>query len=70
MSIFVIFLGTDYSQIKDFEAKGILEILRKLSKTGDRFTAITDLQGKEERALFQSRNRQLSQKFSEQVYSP
>ena len=30
-------------QIEDFEEKGILEILKKSSKTGDPFTAILDL---------------------------
>ena len=46
------------------------EILKKLSKTGDRFTAISDLQNNEEHVLFLAGNRQLSQKFLEQVYSP
>ena len=40
------------------------------SKTGDQFTAISDLQYSEEHVLFQGGNRQLSQKFSKQVYSP
>ena len=46
------------------------EILKKSSKTGDRFSAISDLQNNEERVLFQAGNRQLSQKFLEQVYTP
>ena len=46
------------------------EILKKSSKTGDKFTAISDLQNNEERVLFQVGNRQLNRKFSEQVYSP
>ena len=46
------------------------EILKESSKTGDQFTAISDLQDNEERVLFQVGNRQLSGKFSEQVYSP
>ena len=36
-------------EIKDFEEKGMPEILQKLSKTGDRFTAISDLQNRAER---------------------
>ena len=54
-------------QIKDFEKK---DILRKSSEIGDQFTAISVLQNNEERVLFQVGNRQLSRKFSEQVYSP
>ena len=46
------------------------EILRKSSKTGDLFTAISDLQSNVERVLFQAGNRHLSQKFPEKVYSP
>ena len=46
------------------------EILKKSSKTEDRFTATSDLQNNEEHALFRAGNRQLSQKFPEQVYSP
>ena len=57
-------------QIKDFEEMGIPEILRKSSKTGDRFTAISDLQSNVERVLLQVGNMQLSQKFPEKVYSP
>ena len=48
----------------------MLEILKESSKTGDRFTAISDVQNDEERVLFQDGNRQLSRKFSEQVYDP
>ena len=44
------------------------EILKKLSKTGDRFAAISDLRNNEERVLFQAVNRQLSQTFSEHAY--
>ena len=48
----------------------MLEILQKLSKSGDQFTAIADLQNNKEHVLFQAWYRQLSRKFSEQVYSP
>ena len=57
-------------QIKDFEEKGMPEILKKSSKTRDRFTATSDLQNNVERVLFQAGNRQLSQKFPKEVYSP
>ena len=57
-------------QIKDFEEKGMPEILKKSSKTGDQSTAISDLQSNVERALPQAGNRQLSQKFPEKVCSP
>ena len=56
--------------MKDFEGKGMPEILKKLSKTGDRFTAISDLQSNEEHVLFRAGNRQLRQKYLDQVYSP
>ena len=59
--------------MKDFEENGKLdleEILEKSLKTGDRFTAISDLQNNEKRALFQAGNRQLIRKFSKQVYCP
>ena len=46
------------------------EIPKKSSKTGDRFTATSDLQNNVERVLFQARNRQLCQKFLKKVYSP
>ena len=46
------------------------EILKKSSKTGDQFTAISDLQNSEERVIFQAENRQLSRKFSEHVDIP
>ena len=46
------------------------EILKKSSKTGDRFTAILDLQNNVEHILFQAGNRQLSQKFPEKASSP
>ena len=36
------------------------EILKKSSKTGDRFTAIPDLRNNVERVIFQAGNRQLS----------
>ena len=42
------------SRIKDYEAKSKLEILKKSSKTGDRLTAISDLQDNEERVLFRA----------------
>ena len=42
---------------------GIPEILKKLSKTGNRFIAISDLQTSEERV--QVRNRQFIKKFPE-----
>ena len=54
-------------QIKDFEEKSKSEILKKSSKTGDRFTAIPDIQNNEERVLFQAGNSQLCQKFPEKV---
>ena len=38
----------------------MLEILEKSSKTGDRFTAISNLQNNEERVLFQTGNKQLN----------
>ena len=41
------------------------EILRKMSKTEDRFTAKS-----EERASVQQGNRQLSREFLQNVYSP
>ena len=50
--------------------KGIPEILKKSSKTGDRFTAISDLQNNVRCVLFMAGNTQLSQKFPEKVYSP
>ena len=34
----------------------MLKILKKSSKTGDRFAAISDLQNNEERVLFQTGN--------------
>ena len=46
------------------------KILKKTSKTGDQFTAISDLHNNEERVLFQTGKRQLRREFSEQVYSP
>ena len=46
------------------------KILNKSSKTGDRFTATSDLQNNVECALLQAGNRQLCQKFPEKVYSP
>ena len=46
------------------------EILKQSSKTGDQFTAISDVQNNEVCVLFQAGNSQLSRKFSEQVYSP
>ena len=46
------------------------EILKKSSKTGDQFTAISDLQNNEKRVLVQVGNRQISRKLSEQLYSP
>ena len=46
------------------------EILKKSSKTGDRFTAISDLQNNEEHVLYQAGNRQLRRKFSKDVDSP
>ena len=46
------------------------EILKMSSKTGDQFTATSDLQNNVERVLFQAGNRQLSQKLPERAYSP
>ena len=48
----------------------MLEIHKKSSKTGDRFTATADLQNNVERVLFQAGNRQICRKFLEKVYSP
>ena len=48
----------------------MLEILKKSSKTGDRFKATSDFQNNVELVLSQAGNRQLSQKFPEKVYSP
>ena len=56
-------------QIKNFKEKDMPEILKKSSKTGDRFTATSDLQNNVERALFQAGNRQLSQKIPGKGYS-
>ena len=56
--------------MKDFEEMDMPEILKKSSKTGDQFTAISDLENNVERLLPQAGNRQLSQKFQEKVYSP
>ena len=47
--------------------RGMPEILNKSSKTGDRFTAILDLQKNEERVSFQAGNTQLNHKFPEKV---
>ena len=47
MSIFWISFGRDFPEIKDFEAKGTPEILKKSSKTGDQFTAISNIQNNE-----------------------
>ena len=41
------------------------EVLKTSSKTGDRVTAISDLQNNEEHVLFSG-----SQKFPEKVFSP
>ena len=41
----------------------MLEILKMSSKTGDRFTAVSDLQNNEECVLFQTGNRQLHKSF-------
>ena len=38
----------------------MLEILKKSSETGDRFTAISDLQNNEEHVSLQTGNRQLN----------
>ena len=43
------------------------EILKKSSKTGDRFTTTSDLQNSMERVLFQAENRQLSQSLQRKV---
>ena len=56
---FFIAFGTVILQIKDFEGKGMLEIRKTSSKTGDRFTAISDLQDNGERVLCQTETRQL-----------
>ena len=46
------------------------EIRKKSSKKEDRFTATSDLRNDVERVSFRAVNRQLSQQFSEKVYSP
>ena len=65
MSIFCNFFR--HSKFREFEKKGMREILKKSSKTGDRFTAVSDLKNNEERVLFQAANRQRSQKFPDKV---
>ncbi len=45
------------SKIKDFKEKDMSEILKKSSKTGDRYTAISNLQNNEERVSFQPGNK-------------
>ena len=60
MSIFCYFFGTVNPQICDFEAKGILEILKKSSKAGDRFAAVSDLQNNDERVVLEIGNRELN----------
>ena len=49
--------------MKDFEEKGMPEILQKSSKTRDGFIAILDCQNNTERALFLVENRQLKRSF-------
>ena len=44
---------------------GKFEVLEKSSKTGDPFTAISDLQNNEGHVLLQARNKQLIPKISE-----
>ena len=63
MGIFATFFGTVIT--KDIEKKGMLEIPKKLPKTGVRFTATSDLQNNEELVLFEAGNRSLSRKFSD-----
>ena len=46
------------------------EILKKASKTGHQFTAISDLQYNKERVLFQAGKRHLSRKFSDKFIVP
>ena len=48
----------------------MLKILKKSLKTGGWFTAISDLQNNQEHVLFQTGNKQPSQKSLEQAYSP
>ena len=43
------FRHSKFSKFKDFEENGMPEILKKSSKTGDQFTAISDLQNNVER---------------------
>ena len=45
-------------------------ILKNSSKTGDRVTAISNLQNNEKRVSFQPGNRQPIRKSSKQFYSP
>ena len=54
--LFHIFFGTVNFPIKDFVEKGLLGILKKLSKTEGRFKAVTDLQSNEERVSVQPGN--------------
>ena len=70
MSIFAFFSVPHASRIRDFEEKGMPEMVKKSSKTWDRFTAISDLQNSNERVSVQPGNRQLSRKFLDKVYSP
>ena len=58
---FLLFYLAQYiPQIEDLEAMGILETLKKLSKTRDQFTAILDRQNNEECVLFETGNRLLN----------
>ena len=57
-------------QIKDFEEKGISEILKNSSETGDRFTSISDLKNNLECVLFQTRNRHSLKSFQRKFIVP
>ena len=64
------FRHNKFSKVRILRKMACLKPSKSRKKTGDQFTAISDLQNNEERVLFQVGNRQLSRKFSEQVYSP
>ena len=57
-------------QIKDFEQKGMPEILKESSKKGIDLQPSQNLENNKERVLFYTGNRQLSEKLPEKVYSP
>ena len=70
MNIFCNFWARQILQIKDFEEKGMSEVLKKASKTGDRFTAISDLQNNVERVLFLAGNSNSVKSFQRKFIVP